>query len=229
MASHPYLAASLIMVMLFLVGLSLSPRQRGPALLCGLLTVPHALLVPLFVPEYWNPRCIATIHHISPEDVIYLFAHGGITWLVSTWPMRHRIVIHVVLFRLLKRYAAIEGFAVAMHLSCWWFGLGAMTSHMATMAVKALVLLWLRGELWMIPVAGGIGYTGFTLICLPLACALCPHFPSLWNAEGIWGPRLGGVPLEEFLWAFLAGAVTPFSMAYTAGAGIEPNGGATRS
>lgn len=89
-STHPYLAFSLLLLGVFLVGLWTVPQPRRPTLLAALGSAPSALVSVFFVPEYWQPTRVATLL-TGLEDIIFSFATGGTMWLLGAWPMRHRL------------------------------------------------------------------------------------------------------------------------------------------
>jgi len=42
-----------------------------------------------------------------------------------------------------------------------------------------------------------------------------PEFPGQWSLEELYGIHLIGIPVEELMWAFAAGAVWPLIVAYS--------------
>lgn len=213
LSAYPYLALSLALLIIFVAGLIVFQGQRRLMLLSGLLSSPYALASISFVPEYWNPVRVANFL-TGPEDIIFSFANGGIVWLLSIWLVQRRITLSLQTGRLLRRYIACTSSGVAFILVCRFSGLGVMTSVMVSVVVLGVLLLWRRGELWPLPVAGAIGFTLLYLVLAGAVSVIWPDFLLQWNADNLWGPSLLRLPLEEVVWAFGYGAVWPLLMAY---------------
>ncbi len=213
LSAYPYLALSLALLIIFVAGLVVSQEQRRLMLLSGLLSAPFALASFFFVPEYWNPVRVANFL-TGPEDIMFSFANGGIVWLLATWLVQRRITLGLQTGRLLRRYIVCTSSSVALILVCRFSGLGVMTSVMVGIVALGVLLLWRRGQLWPISVAGGIGFTLLYLVSVGAVSAIWPDFLLQWNADNLWGPSLLRVPLEEVVWAFGYGAVWPLLMAY---------------
>ena len=54
--------------------------SRRLHLAAGLLAVPGAIIAAAHVPGYWNPATVARIGGVSPEDLVWIMAAGGISW-----------------------------------------------------------------------------------------------------------------------------------------------------
>jgi hypothetical protein len=212
---------SLAMLTVFLIAFILFPRQRQPMLLSGLLLSPYAFSEVFYVPDYWNPQRVASFW-ASPEDLIFLFASGGVVWLLATWPVRRRLTLPVRSAQLCKRYVVCGVANVLLQLACLFFGWGALTSHVMGILGVGVALLWLCAELWPLAVAGAFGYALVYPALLGLAFVLWPEFRLQWNTANLWGPTLVGIPLEEAIWAASVGAVWPLSMGYVFAVRIAP-------
>jgi len=212
-SAYPYLALSLALFIIFVAGLVVFQGQRRLMLLSGLLSAPYALASVGFVPEYWNPVRVANFL-TGPEDIIFSFANGGIVWLLSIWLVQRRVTLSLQTGRLFRRYIACTSSGVALILVCRFSGLGVMTSVTVSIVALGVLLLWRRGELWPIPVAGAIGFTLLYLVLTVAVSMIWPDYLMQWNADNLWGPIFLGVPLEEVVWAFGYGAVWPLLMAY---------------
>ena len=212
-STYRYLAVSLVLLIIFVAGLVVSQGQRRLMLLSGLLSAPYALASVSFVPEYWNPVRVANFL-TGPEDIIFSFANGGIVWLLSICLVQRRTTVSLQTGRLLRRYIVCTSSGSVFILVCRFSGFGVMTSVMVSVVALGVLLLWRRGKLWPLPVAGAIGFTLLYLVLTVAVSMIWPDYFLQWNADNLWGPSLLRVPLEEIVWAFGYGAVWPLLMAY---------------
>jgi hypothetical protein len=218
---YPYLAASLLLLQILLVGVVLGAGQRRLTLLSGLLSAPFALASVFFVPEYWVPVRVAG-HLTGPEDFIFSFATGGTAWLLAIWPWRQRVTadLHPGLF--LGRYVSCATIGVALSMFCWVVGMGAMGSALVGITAVWGALMWRRRDLWPISAAGAFSFATFYALFVLVVFVLWPHLSLHWNVANLWGPRLLNVPVEEIVWALAYGAVWPLFMAHVFGARLDP-------
>ena len=210
---YPYLASSLLGLLILLVGLILGSGQRRLAVLSGMLSAPFALASVFFVPEYWAPVRLADFP-AGPEDFIFSFATGGMAWLLAIWPLRGRFTAGLDPGRFLGRYLACTVSGVALSGFLWASGMGAMASAIIGIAALWGALLWRRRDLWPLSATGAIGFTLFYTVFVLAVVVAWPDLRLHWNADNLWGPWLLIVPLEELVWALAYGAVWPLFMAF---------------
>jgi len=232
--AHPYLVGSLIMLAVFLLGLKVCPRQqRWPMILSGLLMAPFSLPLLWFEPEYWHPTRVA-LFPIGPEDILFTFACGGVVWLISIWPVRDRFAVNLNPGRMARRYLLGTLGGLAMGGVCRLCGAGPMTAIVLSSALLALCIFWLGGRLWQLAVAGLSGFTILYFAGLKALFMLSPGSVNQWNAAGLWGPQVLGVPLDEIAGAAVFGIAWPLLAAYLFDARLEarategPNHGGCR-
>jgi len=232
--TYPYLVGSLIMLAVFLLGLRVCPRQqRWPMILSGLLMAPFSLPLMWIEPEYWHPTRVA-LFPIGPEDILFTFACGGVVWLISIWLVRDRFAVNLNPARMARRYLLGTLGGLAMGGVCRLYGAGPMTAIVLSSALFALPIFWLGGRLWQLAVAGLSGFTILYFAGLKAVFMLSPGSVSQWNAAGLWGPQVLGVPLDEIAGAAAFGLAWPLFAAYLFDARLEavaiegPNHGGCR-
>jgi hypothetical protein len=215
LSAYPYLAWSLVLMAAVGAGFAVCPaRQRRPMLLSGLLAAPLALVSSsAFVPDYWKPVCIAQFL-ASPEDILFSFASGGIVWLMAAGFLRTRMAVDVRPKRLVRRYLLCTVLGLVLSLGCVLSGARPMTAAIVVGLGLGVALLWRRSDLWPMAMAGLVGFGAFYSAWLCGVSFATPWFCDQWNAEGLWGPRLRGIPLEEYVWGAGFGAVWPVFAAY---------------
>ncbi len=213
-SSYPYLALSLVLLVLYIPCFLAGKKQRWPMLLSALLSAPYGFLSVFFVPAYWQPVRIAEWGGAGIEDIIFSFANGGVVWFMAAWPVRNRLAIDIQVKRMLLRYLlfSISGISVAYLLGL--FGFSPMKGTLLAIVIIAMILLWLQRKLWPLAVIGGIcfGLT-YTIICTVMF-ALNTDFLLQWNLKALSGNYFLGVPLEEIEWSIAFGATWPLFIAY---------------
>jgi hypothetical protein len=88
-----------------------------------------------------------------------------------------------------------------------------MPSALVSMAMLGSMLLVLRPGLLGVSLRGMVRFALLYAITLKLIFVLAPSFVAQWNREALLG-LVGGMPVEELLWAAAFGAVWPAMMAY---------------
>jgi hypothetical protein len=220
--SYPYFVASLVFLGLLGVGLGLCPRPyRRTAVLSGLLAAPFALTSFTVVPYYWTP--VRVVEFVAgPEDVILGLACGGLVWLLAAWPLRHRINLAPALRPSFRRYMQCSVVGLGVGVVLLQCPVRPMTYTIVPILAVGLMVLYLRRDFWPLALTGAAGFTLFYVVLLRASFTVLPGFYSQWNTANLWGPHVGGLPLDEIAWAAACGAVWPLMMAYVLGVRLRP-------
>jgi len=140
-------------------------------------------------------------------DLAFAFAVGGVgaalPALVAPWPEGPE-----------ARRRALEkppGATLALPFVFWLpltrAPLNPIHACLAALAAGLAVALWRRPDLALRCLAAGAAFTLYYALFLAALDLLAPgYFGRVWNPEAPWGPRPGGVPLEEPAFGFLFGA-----------------------
>jgi len=213
--TFPYLGWSLAMFgLLGVLMLCSSAAQRRKALWSAALATPFAFLEQFAIPIYWNPKRTLVWLGVSPEDFLFVFTIGGLSWLLATWPLRQRLAVDTEPKGLLRRYTLVSGLAFPLSLGTLLLEVKPMSYTLVPIVVGGFVFVALRPALSLLAVPGMAGYTLVHCVVLKSAFALTPSFASSWNAPNLWGPTLWGIPVDEIIWAAAFGAVWPVFVAY---------------
>jgi hypothetical protein len=208
LADHSYLAGAMILVgLLLLVILGSEHRLRLLLLLSGLLAAPAGMLDMLFVPDYWQPVHLVS-RDLSIEGVLFSFATGGLAVWCAT---RGRAASHSVTARpiiALRRYLLTGALALAVLSGALWAGASVMGAGLLAIIVTAAVCLVMRPDAWRLAAQGAIGFGALYLVVILGLTTLLPSMTAYWTGD-VWGIWIAGVPLEEFAWAALYGALWP--------------------
>jgi len=115
---------------------------------------------------------------------------------------------------MVRRYllGTVGGLAIAVtgRLS----GASSLTATVITFVLFGLSMLRLGGGLWQLGVAGLGGFTAIYFALTKVLFILSPGYINQWNAAGLWGPRVVGVPLDEIAAAAAFGLAWPLFAAY---------------
>lgn len=186
------------------------PAHRAVMRRTSALTATFGLLQPLFVPAYWNPPSLFGLARrtgFDLESLAFAFAVGGVgaalPALVAPWPEGPE-----------ARRRALEkppGATLALPFVFWLpltrAPLNPIHACLAALAAGLAVALWRRPDLALRCLAAGAAFTLYYALFLAALDLLAPgYFGRVWNPEAPWGPRPGGVPLEEPAFGFLFGA-----------------------
>jgi hypothetical protein len=208
-SEYPYMMASLLLCAAAGVLLWLRPGQRQAMLLSGLLGTPFGLFSFEFVGHYWKPKVVA-FFIASPEDLLFSFAVGVITWSLATAFLRRRLTINVIWPKFWRRYLGYALLGVGLGYAIkWTHPIGVMNSALVGMAATGIVLAWLRRDLWPLALSGTAWFGGFYLLLMLIGAAIWPGFIAQWKSEELLSVSLFGLPLYELFWALGYGLVWP--------------------
>ncbi len=88
-----------------------------------------------------------------------------------------------------------------------------MPGTLVSMTLLGVGLLLVRPGLATISLRGMASFLALYVIVLKVSFVLAPAFLEQWNREAMLG-YVGGMPLNEILWAAAFGAAWPAMMAY---------------
>lgn len=212
--SYPYFLWSLVLMAACLAALPFCQANlRRTMVMSGLLMLPFAFTSLLIEPGYWLPHrlcCFLT----GPEDFIIAFATGGLSWIMASWPLRRRLRVEVLGWRILGRYVVgtLAGLSVGGVFRL--FGVGPLAAMVLAFSIFGVAIFWLGGRLWQVALSGFVGFTALYFAVVKVVFLLCPEFIHQWNEPNLWGPRIWGVPIDEITGAAGFAAAWPLFMAY---------------
>lgn len=210
----PYLMCSLFILLVFAIGVSIIPmRYKRSVTLSAFLSAPTSLTSIGFVPEYWNPKRIIPFE-IGPEDVIFSFSTGGIIWLISIiivslrYEVRHNSQI------ILKQYLGLLFFGTLLLFLIWLTKIDIMLAILITVSAIGVWILVQKPDYIVFGITGAFIFSAFYFFILKGFFVMFPEFPGQWTIDDLNGIQISGIPVEEIMWAFSAGAVWPLIIAY---------------
>ncbi len=217
--SHSYLIISLVATTAALGAVFFLVRARWVLMTAGILAAPAGLADALFVPEYWSPVHIVS-KNFSIEGVLFSFGNGVLVAAVATvWALDSHLHRTRNIFDLFFRLTALMLIGFLVFLVFWQHGFGnLMIMHAAFAGFAAMFLTlaltgWLSGRVMLI---GGLGFLLIYLAQTVLWVWLDPSATKYWSADTylITLPFRPYLPLEEFIWSFLYGALWAAMLQY---------------
>lgn len=213
-----YLFASLCLTACLAAGCLLCPRQRGPALLAGVVLAPFALLGAVFVPAYWQPDHVVTfVRGVGPEDVLFCVACGGLGWLAAAggsaphWTGRPAVGPFAARF---GSWAAGSLGAVTLAVA---LGCDILPAVVLGFAAVGAAIVGSNPHLLRLAVRGMLGFTAVYAAVGWLVIAAHPTATRFWAGDAVCGRRALGLPVEELVWAACFGGTWPVAFAYCLG------------
>ena len=171
------------------------------------------LTEPFFVPEYWDPPTLWDLARktgFDLESLFFSFAVGGIVFsaydvifgLAPSESMFHEHMDRRHRYHLLVILSApvISVILIIVKL------INPIYSATIGMTVGFFATLYCRPDLWLKMVVSGALFFLFYFIAFALFNLVFPGYvAAIWNLKAVSGLLVGGVPLEELLFAFTFG------------------------
>ncbi len=217
---YPYLLTVIIYLSLLFAGARRFPAQLRSILLSAGLGTPCSLLALFVVPEYWKPYLIVDLP-VGPEDFLFSFATGGISWLLfcairrssqeecmNTSPRAGRYISCVALGWIFYEGMRLTGFeyTLSIWISIYLFG---------------GLFLFLKRPYGIAALGSSIAFAAVYALILKGALLLWPEILGYWGADAA-GRQLFGMPWMEIAWALGYGFTWPLFMAWVFD--LEPAG-----
>ena len=214
MEMFPYLIFSFLLLLLFALGLIITPGGfKRSVSLSALLSAPISLASFAFVPGYWDPKRIVP-YEIGPEDVIFSFSTGGIIWLLIILIISLKYDIRHNERNYLKKYAGLLFFGSLLFYLMWLTRIDIMLATIITVSIIGIWILIHKPGYMILSITGALVFTLFYFCILRGFFVMFPEFPEQWSMEELYGILVFGIPVEELMWAFATGAVWPLIIAY---------------
>lgn len=202
-----YLAADLIGLVFWAFLFYRRKDLRWQMLAMSLFWTPFALTSFLFVPEYWQPITFSRIP-VGIEDFLCSFIVGGLSAVLYEETLSKKLVKlgwrrrkKNLYWRFLLGVGPIVVIGLRL-LTSWNF----MYLILLGLLIDVFVVILLRRDLFLDAVFSGLFFAGLYTLALIVFFRVFPTALSMWALENLSGIILLGVPIEEVLWALLAGA-----------------------
>lgn len=189
------------------------PRHRKAMVWASLFTAPFGLTEPLFVPEYWNPPSLFDLARrtgFDIESLIFCFGIGGIGAVLYNLLNRQTLEPAVAEERRRARHRFHLWAVCAPFLSfpfLYVFPWNPIYPSIVAMFVGAVATVLCRPDLGRKTWVGGLLFLAYYVVFLLGLEAIAPgYIEQVWNLKALSGLNIGGMPLEELLFAIAFGA-----------------------
>ena len=209
-----YLMSVLIFALVWLVLFIRHPALRACSLISGLLFLPAGLTQALFVPDYWDPKVIFKIGgRFDLESLLFAFFTGGIA-----------SILYPACFNL--RPYAVPGSKSALVKYLFWIfpALGALLLIVASANIrmeKSLIyiafavlafgvmhMFAVRPDLIITGMWGALLFCGmYSMIAIGIVWIFPDFISTTWKGSRLFKYHVLGIPLEEYLYSALFGAL----------------------
>ncbi len=212
-SGYAYLIFSMALLVLWLILFAIRGDIRREMFWVSFGTMFLGLTEPFFVPEYWDPPTLWDLSRktgFDLESLLFSFAVGGIVFAAynvifgvapsesmagERMDPRHRYHLLVIL-------SAPVISVILMVLKI----INPIYSATIGMTMGFFATLYCRTDLWLKMVVSGVLFFLFYFIAFALFNMAFPGYvAAVWNLRAISGLLVGGVPLEELLFAFTFG------------------------
>ncbi len=210
---NPWLVFTLLFLLIWAIVYIFVTTLRKEMLWASVLTAPFGLTEPLFVPEYWSPPSLFNLAAkigFDIESIIWCFAVGGIGAVLYELVFK---VNHITMtsrerhqkrhrFYLTTLLLPIPVFLILFFTS----SLNPIYSASISMLFGAIGAWYCRPDLKNKILFGGLLFLSLYFVFFYLFILVYPEIVVMvWNLPAISGILIGGVPLEELLFAITFG------------------------
>jgi len=178
------------------------------SLIFGIIAI---LLAPIYTKDWWQPLTI-TGTSVGIEDFLFGFGIGGLTSVIYEHLFNRRIKT-AKLTKKVKEEMKINliiplGAFIATFILCiFLFNLNSFISSTISLTISILLIYLKRKDLIRNSLLSGISSSIFAFTGYHLLNMITPgFFNEFWLYKNIGKILFLGVPLEEIVWFFLAGA-----------------------
>jgi len=197
----------------WVVAFAVFPSHRRAMIWASLLTTPFGFTEPLFVPEYWSPPSLFDLARqtgFDIESLIFSFGIGGIGAvlynlltgqnLVPTRGTEKRQARHRYHFWALS--APLISFPML-----YFFPWNPIYPAISAMGIGAAATVLCRPDLARKTWVGALLFLAYYVVFLVGLEMIAPGYVArVWNLEALSGVSIGGLPLEELVFAIAFGA-----------------------
>lgn len=208
---YSYLIAGLILLILWFILFFLRKDIRKGMLMISLIFGFIGLIVEfVYVQDWWTPSTI-TGTNIGIEDFIFGFAFSGIAAVIYAVIFRKKVVMKR--FSKNKELKKNSGFILIVLFSlALFFGsfyllnLNSFYSSLVALLLPAIIIWIRRKDLIISSLISGLLLMIVAFLIFILISYITPEWIySIWSFENISKIIILTSPLEDIIWAFLAG------------------------
>lgn len=187
--------------------------SRKEMLVVSLWTSLLGLTEPIFVPEYWNPPSLFNLAQSTGFDIeslLFSFGVGGLAVVMYEWlfKVRHRKVSMAERHhsRHKHHWLALSSAPVIFFTLLIFVDINPIYFAFAAMMAGGLFTWYCRPDLKKKMIVSAWLFLGlYYVYFLTLIVSFPGYVEQVWNMTTISGVIVGGVPLEELMFAFSFG------------------------
>ena len=211
--AYAYLIFSIALLVMWLVLFVARADIRREMFFVSFGTMFLGLTEPFFVPEYWDPPTLWNLARktgFDLESLVFSFAVGGIVFaaynvifgVAPAESMVHERMDRRHRYHLLVILSAPVISVILMIVKL----LNPIYSATIGMTVGFFATLYCRTDLWLkMVVSGTLFFILYFVAFAVFNLAFPGYVAAVWNLKAVSGLLVGGVPLEELLFAFTFG------------------------
>lgn len=192
-----------------------------------LIASPMALTSLLFVPQYWTPPSLFNLDQkirVGIEDFLWAAAVGGIASIVGEIVVKEKLAA-IRKSRHKRHYAPFVVIVALFVVLELWHPNRTMDNTIISFAVGAIVLAYIRRDLIPLMLTSTASFTILYFVLFLWVLLLYPEFVRrFYNLPNLLGIFVGGVPIEELLFAATGGAIWSVAYEYVHGYRLEAAG-----
>lgn len=205
---YAYFIGCLILSLVWLVFFILRKDLRKEMIFGSLLALPFGFVECLLVPEYWNPPSLFNLigrFEVGLESFLFYSAVGGVAAVTYEVIDKKK----TVKIRLKHKFFFGPYLFVALIFISLESLFPSQTIYNVTISllIGATIIALKRKDLIVQIILGGIFFGFIYLLLFGIFNRLFPDFiTTTYALENLWGIMIWGVPLEEIVVGFGAGA-----------------------
>lgn len=215
-----YLVGSLILGSIWLCMYVLRPDLRKEMRFGGILLMPFSFMAPFYIPEYWNPiYFFGTLHpfYVGLEDFLFCFFVGGISAVVYEFFTQKREVRIKKMSYKSRWMPYILGVAILLGGEVL-FPNSSIYTLTITGFILAVYMTIRRKDLIIQSFVAGTLFTVIYMVFFVVFNLLYPQYiPLIYQHKHLFGIYVLGIPIEELLFSFSAGAAWSIAYEYMLG------------
>jgi hypothetical protein len=205
---YAYITGCLILFFFWILIFLKRKDLRKEMIWASLLGMPFGFIDFFLVPKYWNPDSLFGLikkYGAGIESFFFFFAMSGIAAVIYEFLERKKIkkIKGDKKLHLAPLVLTLASFLILTKI----FPLKAVYNGMIATAAGALTTICLRKDLWkQIVISGFIFSLFYSLVFFFVGQIFTGFVYDFYNFDNIWGIIIFGIPLEEIVIAFFAGA-----------------------
>ena len=206
---YAYFIGCLIFLVVWLLFFVLRKDLRKEMIFGSLLAMPFGLSESLWVPEYWNPPSLFNLisnYGVGIESFLFCFICGGTAAVIYEIIFKKKIVK----IRLQHKYLFGPYISVVLIFlfSEFFFPESTIYNAIVALLIGAIIIAIKRKDLIGQIIFGGIFFAIVYFFLFFIFTKIYPDYVNyVYNLENMIGVIILGVPLEEILVSFSAGAI----------------------